>query len=389
MTGKERILAALHHREPDHVPTGENQMDPHLVRQILNRPSVASTGREEIEALWDGRRDEVVADYCRVHVDLPRTLEWDYVRIPTVPAAREYVRPQITGPFSWLDSEGFEVTLNPDAGNIAVRKHFPDLTLADLPDPDEPYVVDPSELEAVRHVVAALKDTHFIIARSPVDGTFPWAQTVGMDEFLVRMVTQAEFVHRAVEAYVARSMAYIDAFFAAGVDAVMTTDDYSDNRGPVMGADRFREFILPGVARQCDACHRHGGYFIKHTDGNIWSILDDLVEVGIDGWHGIQPDIGMDMKALKERYSGRLCLFGGVNCATLIERSPDTVREEVRYAIQHAGPGGGLVIATSNVVQPGTKLENYLAMRQAVREYGPYPVAGGSGAADDATFHRR
>lgn len=375
MTSRERMLAALAHREADRVPTGENQVDASLVRQILGRPSVASTGREELEFLWDGRRDEVVADYCAVHVDLPRALEWDFVRVPAVPAAREYARPRLTGPYSWIDGEGYEVTLNPEAGNLAVRREFPDLGIEDLPDPDEPVAVDASELEAVRHVVTEIKDTHFIIARSPVDGTFPWGATVGMDEFLVRMVTDPEFVRRAVEVYVARSVAYIGAFFDAGVDAVMTTDDYSDNRGPVMGVERFREFIVPGLARQCEACHARGGYFIKHTDGNVWGILDTFVDLGIDGWHGIQPDIGMDMKQLKERYGGKLCLFGGVNCATLIEGAPERARQEVRYAIEHAGPGGGLVIATSNVVQPGTRLDNYRAMRQAVRDLGAYPIS--------------
>lgn len=375
MTGKERVLAALAHRQADRVPTGENQMDPSLVRQILGAPSVASTGRDELELLWDGRRDEVVADYCRVHVDLPRALDWDFVRVPAVPADREYPRPQMTGPYSWIDAEGYEVTMNPAAGNIAVRAAYPSLGVEDLPDPQAPVVVDSSELEAVRHTVDELGETHFIIARSPVDGTFPWGATVGLDEFLVRMVTDPDFVRRAVEANVARSIAYIDAFFDAGVDAVMTTDDYSDNRGPIMGVERYREFILPGLRRQCEACHARGGYFIKHTDGNVWGILDSFVELGIDGWHGIQPDIGMDMKRLKDRYSGELCLFGGVNCATLIDGTPEMARAEVRYAIEHAGPGGGLVIATSNVVQPGTRLENYLAMRQATRDFGGYPLA--------------
>jgi hypothetical protein len=229
-------------------------------------------------------------------VELPRILEWDYVRVPVVPTQREYHRPRMTGPYSWIDAAGHEVTLNPEAGNIAVRKDFPAMGIDDLPDPDAPVTVDPSALEAVRQVVAA---------------------------------------------------------------------------------PRFREFIVPGLARQCQACHDRGGYFIKHTDGNVWSVLDTFVELGIDGWHGIQPDIGMDLRRLKERYGEALCLFGGVNCATLIERTSAQVREEVRYAIQHAGPGGGLVIATSNVVQPGTKLQNYRAMRQAVRDFGEYPIRPG------------
>ncbi len=200
-----------------------------------------------------------------------------------------------------------------------------------------------------------------------------------MERFLTRMITDPEFVHRAVDVFVGRSIAYIEALLDSGCDAVMTTDDYSSNRGPIMGPQRFREFVLPGIKRQAEAVHARGGYFIKHTDGNVWTILDALVEAGIDAWHGIQPSIGMDLRALKERYGDVLCFFGGVNNETLIAGTPEEVRQEVRYAIQHAAPGGGLVITSGNVLQPGTKLENYLSGRQAVWDYGAYPIRLGEG----------
>ena len=374
MKPRDRVIAALHHREPDRVPTGENQVDGQLVEEILGRSTLFNAGWRELEALWRGERAAVVRDYCTVHVDLARALEWDYVRVPTVPAAAEYRRPEMIGPYSWMDAQGREVIFNPTAGNIAVHRHRRDLSIDDLPDPDEPFVVDPSELEAIRHVVGELGDTHFIVARSPADGTFPWDTTVGMEEFLVRMVMDPEFVRRATDVYVNRSLAYIEAMLDAGVDAIMTTDDYSDNRGSLIGPERFREFVLPGLQRQCEAIHARGSYFIKHTDGRMWDLLDRFVEIGIDGWHGIQPSIGMDLRLLKERYGGKLCLWGGVNCETLIEGPPEKAREEVRYAIQHAAPGGGLVVTTSNVLQPGTRLENYLAMRQASRDFGAYPI---------------
>jgi uroporphyrinogen decarboxylase len=331
-------------------------------------------GWQELEALWDGKRDEIVQDYCTAHVDIVRALEWDYVRVPVVPANREYHRPQMTGRYSWIDAQGEEVHMNPDAGNIIVRSQFPDMSIDDLPDPDEPFQVDPSELEAIHHVVKELGDTHFIIGRSPIDGTFPWEQTVGMEKFLMAMITDPDFVQRAVDVYVNRSIEYIKAMLGAGVDAIMTVDDYSDNRGPIMGKKLFQKFILPGIQRQCEAIHELGGYFIKHTDGNVWDILDDLVDIGINGWHGIQTSIGMDLALLKERYGQHVCFFGGANCETLISGEPEEVREEVRYAIQHAAPGGGLVVTNSNVVQPGSRYENYTAMRQAVRDYGQYPL---------------
>ncbi len=375
MTGKERVQAALNHFEGDRVPTGENQVNGKLASDILGRPTFYSTGWEELQALWQGQRETVVEDYGKTIVDLARVLEWDFVRVPFVPKKKEYKIPKMTGPYSWIDEDGKEMHFNPDAGNIVQSSHFPtNMTIEDLPEPDDSFEVDPTQLDALTYVVKELKDTCFIVGRAPFDGTFPWAQTVGMEEFLVRMITDPEFVEKAVNVYVSRCIKILEAFLDAGADAVMTTDDYCDNRGPIMGKELFRKFIIPGIKRQAEAVHRKGGIFIKHTDGYMWDILDDLVDCGIDAWHGIQTNIGMDLQRLKERYGNRLCFFGGVNCNTLIEGTPDQVRKEVYDAIKGAAQGGGLVVTTSNVLQPGVKLENYLAMRQAVRDFGTYPI---------------
>jgi uroporphyrinogen decarboxylase len=160
-----------------------------------------------------------------------------------------------------------------------------------------------------------------------------------------------------------------------GVDAISEGVDYCDNRGPMMGLPRFRRFILPFLERIVKAVHAKGKYFVKHSDGNNWVILDDMVEIGVDGWQGIQPHIGMDMKALKQRYGSKLCLFGGVDNRSLIAGSADDVVGEVEYAIRHAGRGGGLVLTCSNTLQPGVKYENYMAMLRATRELGAYPLS--------------
>ncbi len=375
MNGRERIRIALKHREPDRVPTGENQVNGALAAEIIGRPTLYSTGWEELQALWQGRRDEIVEDYGRTIVDLARILEWDYVRVPMVPKKRNYSAPKMTGPYSWIEEDGREMHFNPDAGNILQPSRYPeDMTIADIPEPGSPYEVDPSQLDALRYVVKELKGECFVIARAPFDGTFPWNQTVGMEEFLVRMITDPKFVEKAVETYVGRNIKILEAFLDAGADAVMTTDDYSDNRGPIMGTDLFRRFIVPGIRRQSEAVHRKGGIFVKHTDGNLWDVLGDIVECGADAWHGIQTNIGMDLAKLKQRFGKDISFFGGTNCDTLINGTPEDVRGEVRDAVRGAAKGGGLVVTTSNVLQPGAKLENYLAMRQAVRDYGSYPI---------------
>ena len=373
MTGRERILTAMAHSEPDRVPTGENQVYGKLASHIVGYETLYSTGWEEQKALWEGRRDDVVRDYGRTIIDIAHKLEWDYVRVPAVPPEKDYPTPEMTGPYSWIDSDGRGRRLNPDVGNILQIDFDTSMSIDDLPAEDT-FFFEPSQLDALRYVVETIKKTHFIIGKTPLDGSFPWELTVGLEEFLIRMITDEEFVARATQIHVNRSVTVINAFLEAGADAIMTTDDYCDNRGPIMGVELFRKFIKPAIAKQADAIHAKGGLFVKHTDGNVWEILDDLVECGIDAWHGIQPGIGMDLASLKKRYGKRLCLFGGTNCDTMIEGNPDQVVEEVKTAISGAAHGGGLVVTTSNVVQPGVKYHNYLAMRKAIRDYGRYPI---------------
>lgn len=377
MKPRERVQLALQHREPDRVPTGENAVDCTLIEEFLGRPTLCNARWRELQALWDGRREEIVADWVSATVDLAAALEWDYVRVPVTPVDRPYAPPRMVGPYAWLDEEGRRVRFHPDSGSIATLDRQPEPEIDDLPDPDAPVKIDPSELDIVRGVIDRIGSSHWIVGRTPVDGTFPWAQTGSMESFLVHMATEPAYVRRAIDAYVTRSIAYAEAMLDAGCDAIMTTDDYSDNRGPIMGPRLFRAFIAPALRRQAEAIHARGGVFVKHTDGNVWAILDDLVEAGVDAWHGIQPSVGMDLRLLKERYGEALCFFGGVNCETLVAGTPEEARAEVRHAIRHAAPGGGLVLTSGNVLQPGTRLENYLAARQATRDYGRYPIQEG------------
>jgi uroporphyrinogen decarboxylase len=374
MLPRERVVAALRHEEPDMVPLGENHVHSRFVERVLGREILYSNGFKELNALWDGRRDDIVRDAIAVHCELPKALGWDYVRVNAAPKRKPYARPRMTGETSWLDEGGREIHFNPDIGTEVAPRFDVEMTVDDLPEPGEDFRVDPSEMDAIRGVAEAMKPTHFVIARLPLDGTFPYKQTVGIEEYLVRMVTDPEFVQRAARVYVDRAIKYIEAFLEAGADAVMPTDDYADNRGLMMGPERFKEFILPGIERQVEAAHAKGGFFIKHTDGRVWDALDGIVGAGVDGWHGIQPSVGMDLKLLKEKYGERVCFFGGVNCETLIEGSAAEVEREARYAIAHAAPGGGLVLTSGNGLENGTKFENYMAMARVRAESGRYPI---------------
>ena len=234
--------------------------------------------------------------------------------------------------------------------------------------------MDPSELDILRGIVDKVGKEKFIIAHSPYGGTFPWMGTVGMEEYLIRFITDPEFCHRAAEIACRKCIAYSTAALEAGADAIMISEDWGDNKGLTMGKARFEEFILPYFRRIVDAVHARGGKLIKHSDGIMWDALDWFEDVGVDGWHGIQPSIGMYPEKLKERYGGKFCFFGGVNVETIIAGTPDDVRREVRRMVRACAPGGGLVLACGNILEPDTKPENVFAMQDELNRIGTYPI---------------
>ncbi len=372
MLAKERMIAALEYREADRVPVGELASDFEMTERVLGRKTYYRSKWREYQAEWEGRRDDIAWSYGHDVSELAQKLGWDFVVVNTVPGRKTAPKPEFLSEYVWRDASGKVYQYDPVTGGHAMLIEAPDMTTDQIEVPDE-WPVDELQLEAIVQTVKDVGDSHFVVGRLP-ETSFAWRQTVGMDKYLIKMIEDPEFVFKAEARYLKRALALIEAMCDAGVDAIVETSDYCGNDGPMMGPTLFRKYLKPSLAAMCEATHKRGKYFIKHTDGDTWSILDDFVEVGVDGWQGIQPNIGMDMRKLKERYAGKLCLFGGVNNETLIAGTPAEVRAEVRYVFEHAAPGGGYVLTSGNTLQPGTDYDNYMAMLQAARDFGKYPI---------------
>lgn len=384
MNGKQRLIAALEHREPDRVPVGEMGIDYPVVERVLGHETYYRSKARERKAIWAGKRAEVVRSQKEDLVTLVRALEWDFVPVfLTYSDKVDYAPARQIDDRTWEDAAGSLWKTTEGLGDAVCVEPRP-ISQADVERLlHEPLAVDESELELVRYVVRELADTHFIIGRgwhSPstwTDGTFVVpgeGLTMRMDDFLVMTIEEPEFIREVLDAYTRRAIEYGRVLIEAGVDAVQINADYCHNTGPWISPAAFRELVLPRMQAHVEAFHEAGAYVLKHTDGLTWQLLDMLVETGIDALHGIQPDIGMDLQVLKQKYGDRIALFGAVNCDTLVRATPVEVEQEVKYCLRSAAPGGGFVLTSSNSVQAGACYENYMAMLQAARAYGKYPL---------------
>jgi uroporphyrinogen decarboxylase len=158
-----------------------------------------------------------------------------------------------------------------------------------------------------------------------------------------------------------------------GVDVIEISNDSGYVSGPTLSPKLFHEFITPTLERQVRAFKRKGAIVFVHCDGNVYPILDDMVSAGIDGWHAIEPQAGMDIGYVKEKYGDRTCLIGNIDVShTLPFGSEEDVVREVKERINLAAPGGGYILSSSNSIHRGVKPSNAIAMYRADRKYGVY-----------------
>ncbi|MHC4713693.1 MAG: uroporphyrinogen decarboxylase family protein, partial [Planctomycetota bacterium] len=157
-----------------------------------------------------------------------------------------------------------------------------------------------------------------------------------------------------------------------GLDGFALCCDYCFNTGPFLSPAQFSEFVTPYLARLIAGYRDMGFYTIKHTDGNIMPILDQLVEADPHALHSLDPQGGVDIAEVKRLYGDRVCLIGNVNCGALDTGTDEEAVASARYALKYGMPGFGYVFSTSNCVYTGMRLERYELMLDVWRKEGNY-----------------
>jgi uroporphyrinogen decarboxylase len=215
---------------------------------------------------------------------------------------------------------------------------------------------------------------HFLATQDPFRTS--WTLRGGMEHLLLDYVLHPELVHDLARVATDYNMALAEMAIELdlGVDALFMGGDLADERTTLMSPRHYREFIKPYHKEIADHAHRLGLEIVKHTDGNLWPILDDFVEVGFDAFHPVQPQC-MDIGEVKEHLAGKMCIIGNIDCRDLLPfGTSSAVIEAVKETIARAAPGGGYILSSSNSIHPGVRAENLIAMVEAARAYGVYDL---------------
>lgn len=185
---------------------------------------------------------------------------------------------------------------------------------------------------------------------------------VGMENALIYMLTEKRFVHDLLDRICDFNLKIIDIFNEYPFDGIYFGDDWGQQRGMIMGAPLWKEFIKPRMAKMYARAKANGKFIFQHSCGDIQDIFDDLIEIGLDCYQTFQPEI-YDIAQIKAKYGGRLSFWGGISTqADLPNKSPEEIQKIIRDTLRVMRPGGGYILAPTHALPQDVPPENVIAM---------------------------
>ena len=190
----------------------------------------------------------------------------------------------------------------------------------------------------------------------------------GMENLLLDVMVDPGFVENLLNeltAYILQTMDVLLAQFE--FEAIAVSDDYGAQNAMVMSPSHWRRLIKPCLNRIYSLAKKHGHHVFHHSCGNITPIIGDLLDLGLDILHPIQPE-AMDIHRLKKEYGNDLTFCGGISTQGLLRTAtPEQVKEEVRKLKREMGAGGGYILEPGITIQADIPPANILALIDEAR----------------------
>ena len=251
-----------------------------------------------------------------------------------------------------------------------------------LPDPDRLQIY-----RQVREWLKAFKGTMLFMPESVQ--YCPTYLGMGLEGFSYNLVDNPDFVHEVIHRYSGWTIRVLEHINELDFDFYWVTDDLACNTGPLFSPGVFQEFFLPYLVKVVKAMHKP---WILHSDGNLEALLPQLLPLGFQGLHPIDPS-GMDIVEMKQKYGDKICLLGNIDLRhTLTRGTLRDVKQEVKNRIARVAPGGRYIITSANSLTNYCKPQNVLAMGRYIKNTAIIPFKFNcarlfSGSGQNRTFN--
>jgi uroporphyrinogen decarboxylase len=203
-------------------------------------------------------------------------------------------------------------------------------------------------------------------------------QLTGLEKYMIDMTYGEEWVE-ALNDRVERWTEGLSIQLAkAGVDALWFGEDLGSQTSTLISPEMWRNMFKPRYIRLFEKIREINPdiMIIMHSDGAVAPLINDFIEMGVDVYNPVQPNIpGSDPQELKDKYGGRICFFGGIDQQNLLpEGNVEKIRQEIKYRAEILGRSGGYLLAPAHIIQADVSKETVLEMIKATMDYGKYDL---------------
>ena len=347
----ERIKTALYCKEPDRVPLAEMIIDPKV------RAGFLGITVNELN--------------LKKNVDFWANAGYDYVLLSKGLLEPGHVLEGTSVNRTYNETSLYEDGIEErDWANLheSIIKTEEDFEKFNWPNPDD---LDYSEYKEVEKY---LPDNMKVITTSGKIFTCAWMM-MGFEHFCMSLYTQPELVERVVNKIGEIQYAVLERVLEHEVvKGIWLPDDIAYAEALMISPIHLRKYIFPWFRKFSNISQQLSLPFIYHSDGKLWDVLDDIIDLGFNAIHPVEPK-AMNINDLKDKVSGKLCIMGNLDLGyTLTRGTVEEVVKETKERIAYLAPGGGYCVGASNSVPSYVPLENYKAMIDTVFRYGKYPI---------------
>jgi len=203
----------------------------------------------------------------------------------------------------------------------------------------------------------------------------------GMNTFLMNMALYPEFSLALLKKNLELCKQHLGNFlYAIGdhIDMIKIGDDLGTQNRLMVSPRMYRQLLKPLHAELISFIkEKTNAKIFFHTDGDVFDLIPDFIEIGVDVLNPIQTSAGKmaHLEGLKRTYGKNLVFCGAVDTQNILPKgTPEEVRQEVRRVMGILGVNGGYMLAAVHTIMNEVPPENILAMVDAVMEFGHYPL---------------
>ena len=234
----------------------------------------------------------------------------------------------------------------------------------------------PGRFEKAKRDIERFGKDYFVIGDVEISlFELAWHLT-GLEKYMMAMMCEEPWLDLLNDKVEEWSTGLALQLVKAGVDAIWLGEDLGSQTSTLISPDDWRVKFKPRHKRMIEKMRQVNPdiIVIMHSDGAVAPLLDDFIEIGVDVYNPVQPNVpGSDPRELKDKYGDRVSFFGGIDQQDLLPSgNAENIRQEIRRRIDILGKNRGYLLAPAHILQADVSMDTVETMIQAAREFGAY-----------------